>query len=368
MRHEAQHRRQTLCLLHLTKMDRYHRQTLLPQIGVAGQAQLARSRVLIVGCGALGTVLAEQLARAGVGTIRIVDRDIVELTNLQRQVLFDEADVSEQAPKAVAAGLRLARINSQITIEPIVADLHAGNVEELAGLEASGKPVDLILDGTDSVETRYLLNDVSVKHSVPWVYGACVGMVGRMMAIRPPITACLRCLFPTPPGPGELPTCDTAGVFSPVSAVVASLQASAALKLLAGQSQAVGDELFILDLWNNRLRATSTADAKRADCITCGQRRFEFLDNRAGSATTSLCGKNAVQVRPPRNGKILDLQSMARKLSGVATVERTPYLLRCRLGDQPEIKLTLFGDGRLIVDGTADAERARSIYARFIGA
>jgi molybdopterin/thiamine biosynthesis adenylyltransferase len=347
--------------------DRYHRQTLLPQIGKTGQARLSAARVLLVGCGALGTVLSEQLVRAGVGNLRIVDRDVVELTNLQRQVLFDENDAKEGRPKAVAAAKRLGGINSSVTIEPLVVDLHAGNVEELAGLEAGGGRADLILDGTDSAETRYLLNDVSVKHGVPWVYGACVGMEGRMMAIRPPTTACLRCLFPNPPGPGELPTCDTAGVFSPVAAMVASLQAAAAIKLLVGDYESVGQELFVLDLWKNRLRSTPTLDAKRSDCIACGLRKFEFLDSRMGRATTSLCGRNAVQVRPA--GRVMvDLMMLAEKLGSAGPVERTPHLVRCKLRGAEDLQLTVFGDGRLIVQGTGDSDRARSIYARYIGA
>jgi molybdopterin-synthase adenylyltransferase len=346
--------------------DRYHRQSLLPQIGPAGQARLSAARVLLVGCGALGTVIAEQLVRAGVGMLRIIDRDVVELTNLQRQVLFDESDAQEETPKAVAAAKRLGSINSLVKIEALVVDLHAGNVEELAGLEQGGAPVDLILDGTDSAETRYLLNDVSVKHGVPWVYGACVGMEGRMMAIRPPVTACLRCIFPEPPGAGELATCDTAGVFSPVAAMVASLQAAAAIKLLTGAHDAVGHEFFSLDLWNNRIRATSTIDAKRADCVACGERRFQFLEQRAGSASTSLCGRNAIQVRPA--GKVaIDFNMLASKLGSVGAVERTPHLMRCHINGSEDLKLTVFSDGRLIVQGTSDADRARSIYARYIG-
>jgi adenylyltransferase/sulfurtransferase len=349
------------------KMDRYHRQTLLPQIGVAGQTRLGNARVLLVGCGALGSVLAELLVRSGVGHLRIVDRDIVELTNLQRQALFDERDVKEQTPKAIAAARRIGEINSSITVEPLVVDLHAGNAEDLAGIGEKSGCVDLILDGADSVETRYLLNDVSVKYGIPWIYGACVAMAGRMMTIRPPHTPCLRCLFPTPPGAGELPTCDTAGVFSPVSAIVASLQAAAAIKLLAGKPDAVKPELIVMNLWDGGIRAVPAADSKRDDCPTCGLRRFEFLDQPAGAATTSLCGRNAVQVRPASKTAAIDLSSLAEKLSGFGAVEKTAYLLRCSLKIPGELKLTVFPDGRLIVHGTGDFERARSIYARFIG-
>jgi molybdopterin/thiamine biosynthesis adenylyltransferase len=349
--------------------SRYHRQSLLPQIGPHGQDRLAGARAMLVGCGALGTVIAEQLVRAGIGMLRIVDRDIVEMTNLQRQVLFDEQDVHGQKPKAIAAAERLARINSGVKIEPFVTDLHAGNVEDLAGLTGGDARVDLILDGTDTAETRYLLNDVAVKHSIPWIYGACVGMVGRMMAIRPPATACLRCLFPTPPGAGELATCDTAGVFSPVSAVVASLQVSAAIKILVGNPMAVGEQLFVMDLWENQLRPIPTADAKRPDCVACGQRQFDFLDHpRTGSAMTSLCGRNAIQIRPPGNGGKLDLSHLAEKLAAMGSLEQTPYLLRCEIPGSSCLKLTVFADGRLIVQGTTDPNHAKSIYARYIGA
>jgi molybdopterin/thiamine biosynthesis adenylyltransferase len=345
---------------------RYHRQTLLPQIGRSGQDRLAGARVLLVGCGALGTVIAELLTRAGVGFLRIADRDVVELTNLQRQVLFDEADARQQTPKAVAAANRLARVNSSIVIDPRVVDVHPGNIESLAGLEQDDQAVNLILDGTDNAETRYLINDVSVKHGVPWIYGACVGMEGRVMNIHPPQTACLRCLFPEPPGAGELPTCDTAGVFGPAASVVASLQAAAAIKLLASERSETDEQLISLDAWKGRFHATSTASGKREDCPTCARRMFTFLDagDRAGS--TSLCGRDAVQVRPAGQNRF-DLERVAEKLAGVGQVERTPYLLRCELPAPQAVKLTLFSDGRLIVHGTSDLDRARSLYARYVG-
>jgi adenylyltransferase/sulfurtransferase len=344
-------------------VNRYHRQILLPQIGPAGQDRLAASHVLLVGCGALGCVLADQLVRAGVGSLRIVDRDVVELTNLQRQVLFDEEDARQGVPKAVAAVRRLQRVNSAVRIEPVVADVHAENVEALAGLEPGGRRADLVLDGTDNVETRYLLNDVSVKHGVPWVYGACVGTEGRVMTIRPPETACLRCLFPRPPEAGELPTCDTAGVLGPVAAAVASVQAVAAMKMLTGQMGAVTDVFVRMNLWAGRFRSTSLADAKRGDCLTCGQRRFEFLDGRA-RGSVSLCGRNAVQIRPSVSPAAFDLDRIAAKLRTFGQVEQSRYLVRCELHG---LRLTVFGDGRAIIHGTTDAERARSLYARAIG-
>jgi adenylyltransferase/sulfurtransferase len=338
---------------------RYHRQVLLPQIGEAGQTRLRAARILLVGCGALGSVLAEQLVRAGVGFLRVVDRDVVEWTNLQRQVLFDEADAREGLPKAVAAGRRLGRINSEVMVDPIVADVHSANIEGFAA------DVGLILDGTDNVETRYLINDVSVKHAVPWVYGACVGTEGRVMPVLPGRSACLRCVFPEPPTGAELPTCDTAGVLGPVAAVVASIQAVAALKLLSGNEQDVTPQLWSADLWSGRIRTTVVE--RDPDCPACARHQFPFL-NRPPSLSTTLCGRRSVQVNPARNDVRLDLNAAAQKLSGVGDVEQTPYLIRCRPRGGEAIQLTLFADGRMIVSGTTDRDSARSLYARYVGA
>jgi adenylyltransferase/sulfurtransferase len=325
---------------------------------------------VLVGCGALGSVLADQLVRAGVGSLRLIDRDLVELTNLQRQVLFDEADARDGLPKAVAAARRLSRINSDVQVEPLATDFHAGNAESLSGLD--GKPgsrgPDLLLDGTDNVETRYLLNDLSVKHGIPWVYAACVGTEGRVMTIRPGITACLRCVFPEPPAAGELPTCDTAGVLGPVAGVVASMQAVAAIKLLCGNEGAVAEEMLRIDLWANRIRPVSLVGAKSPDCPTCGRREFAFLSRRAAAGrSTSLCGRNAVQVRPPAGVNSLDLATVAERLSRSGEVQRTPHLVRCRLSDAGDLQLTIFPDGRLIVAGTTNPDQARSLYARYVG-
>jgi adenylyltransferase/sulfurtransferase len=346
------------------ELNRYHRQTLLPQIGTAGQENLARSRVLLVGCGALGSVVAEQLVRGGVGLLRIVDRDVVELTNLQRQVLFDESDVRDGTPKAIAAAARLSAINSTVRIDPRVNDLTSGNVEDLI---SDGGRVDLIIDGTDNVETRYLLNDVAVKLGVPWIYGACVGTEGRVLSVKPGTTACLRCVFAQPPAPGELPTCDTAGVLAPVAAMVASLEVIAALKLLVhGQA----GELIRIDGWSDSFRATETTHARRPDCITCGHRRFEFLDARGtgGGGSVRLCGRNAIQIRPTAaQGQLVSLVDIARKLEPLVAVQRTAYLLRCAAPDDASLRLTVFADGRMTVEGTTDPARARSLYARYLG-
>lgn len=339
--------------------DRYHRQVLLPQIGEAGQARLAGSRVLLVGCGALGTVMADQLVRAGVGFLRIVDRDVVEWTNLQRQVLFDESDARERLPKAVAAERRLGRINSSVKIEGIVADAESGNIEDFA----SG--MHLLLDGTDNVETRYLINDVSIKHGVPWVYGACVGTEGRMMPVMPGRTACLRCVFREPPSGADLPTCDTAGVLGPVAAAVASMQTTEALKVLSGNEHDVQSVVRSMELWAGRMRPTPVE--RDPACPTCGRREFPFL-SRPASQSTTLCGRRSVQVNPARRDVRLDLNAAARKLHGVGEVEQTPYLVRCRLRGESVVELTLFADGRMIVSGTTDRDSARSMYARYVGA
>jgi adenylyltransferase/sulfurtransferase len=336
-------------------VSRYQRQIILPHFGPAGQEKLATARVLLVGCGALGCVVADQLVRAGVGHLRIADRDIVELTNLQRQVLFDEADAENGLPKAVAAAQRLGRINSAMTVEPLVMDVHGGNVESIAD-------VDLIVDGTDNVATRYLLNDVSVKRGVPWIYGACVGVEGRAMAIRPRETACLRCVFPKPPDPRHLPTCDTAGVLGAAAGVIGSLQAGMAIRHLIGQPSA--PVLLSVDLAAMRFREIAVGE-RDPGCPCCVQRRFEFLERTPDESAVSLCGRKAVQVR---GGGPLDLKSLAQRLVNCGAVEANRFLVRCRMPEADGIVLTVFGDGRAIVQGTADLKRAKAIYASFVGA
>ncbi len=347
-------------------MSRYHRQILLPQIGQAGQDRLARARVLLVGCGALGTVIAEQLVRAGVGQLTIADRDIVELTNLQRQTLFDEKDAAEGIPKSIAAARRLSAINSSVQITPLVCDVHSGNIEGLLGISGSNpRPaMDLILDGTDNVATRYLINDVAVKYSLPWIYGAAVASEGRVMAIIPGQTPCLRCLFPNPPSAHELQTCDTAGVLGPGANIIGAFQAMQAIKILVGQ--APEQAMLRMEFWPWRMGTVSTIDARREDCPCCGLRKFEFLDSAADSAV-SLCGRNAMQVRPAARVAI-DLDQLAQRLRTAGEVEQTPHLLRCRLSDPAGVVLTVFPDGRSLIQGVQEADRARSIHARFVGA
>jgi molybdopterin/thiamine biosynthesis adenylyltransferase len=338
--------------------ERYQRQMLLPQIGRAGQERLAASRVLLVGCGALGTTIADQLARAGVVHLTIADRDIVELTNLQRQTLFDESDAAAEVPKAVAAAKRLAAVNSSIEIVPLVTDVHAGNIEELLI-----RRFDLILDGTDNVQTRYLLNDVSVKHGIPWVYGAAVATEGRVMGIVPHATACLRCIFPQPPEPRDLPTCDTAGVLGMGAAIVGAYQAIEAIRILIGRGSA--GTLMRLEFWPPRMHIVPTADARRDDCSCCGRRSFDFLD-AAAEDTAVLCGRNAVQLRPGAKVEP-NLDRLYDKLRTAGNVQRTPYFVKCRLNDPAGVSLTIFPDGRSLVQGVTDPGRAKSLHARFVG-
>jgi molybdopterin/thiamine biosynthesis adenylyltransferase len=341
-----------------TGLERYQRQMLLPQIGRTGQERLASSRVLLVGCGALGTTIADQLVRSGVGHLTIADRDIVELTNLQRQTLFDESDAAAETPKAVAAAKRLTAVNSTVEIAPLVTDIHAGNIEDLVN-----RKFDLILDGTDNVQTRYLLNDVSVKHDIPWIYGAAVATEGRVMGIVPRVTACLRCIFPQPPRPQDLPTCDTAGVLGMGAAIVGAYQAIEALRILTGQGGA--GTLMRLEFWPPRMHVISTAEAKAPDCPCCGRRAFEFLEARSED-TAVLCGRNAVQVRPVEKIE-LNLDRLGEKLRIVGEVHRTAYFVKCRLNDPANVTLTIFPDGRSLVAGVTDPGRAKSLHARFVG-
>jgi molybdopterin-synthase adenylyltransferase len=338
--------------------DRYRRQMRFAPLGEAGQRQLAQSRALVCGCGALGSVIADQLVRAGVGFVRVVDRDFLERDNLHRQVLFDERDVAEQLPKAVAAARRLRQINSEIEIDAVVADVSAANIAQLAG------GVDVIVDGTDNFEIRYLLNDYAVANNVPWVFGGCVGAEGQTLAILPGETACLSCLLPEPP-PAELqPTCETAGVIGPIVATIAALQSAEALKILSGHRDAVSRRLAVVDLWNNQLRSIGIARATGdAPCRTCVDRDFPWLDGRRGAAAVALCGRNAVQLAPT-GGEPTSLDRLAAKLQSVGKVSANPYLLRLEVD---RYRITVFADGRAIVSGTDDIAEARVAHARYIG-
>lgn len=340
-------------------LDRYIRQMRYAPIGQAGQAKLAQARVLLCGCGALGSVIANTLARAGVGHLRIVDRDFLELNNLQRQVLYDEADVAAGLPKVIAAAEKLRRINSQIEIEPIVADVSHANVRSLA------EGVDLILDGTDNFETRLLLNDYAVSRGLPWVYGGCIGAEGQSMTILPGRSACLACFMPDAPPPGTTPTCDTAGIVGPIVNIVASIEAMEAMKILSGNSDAVSTHLTVVDLWENRIRRVDMQPLReRGTCRACQLREFPWLEGQRGSHSAVLCGRNAVQLSPDEPQQI-SLERLAMRLGNVGEVFRNSFLLRLKAGDYT---VTVFPDGRAIVAGTDDPATARTVHAKYIGA
>ena len=339
-------------------LDRYVRQMRYAPIGEEGQRCLAAGRALVCGCGALGSVIAGTLTRSGVGFLRIVDRDFLETNNLQRQILFDEQDVAAELPKAIAAAAKLAKINSQINVEPLVTDVDHTNVEELVD------GVDVILDGTDNFETRMLLNDVALKRGIPWVYGGCLGAEGQTMTIVPGETACLRCLMSETPPPGTTPTCDTAGILAPIVNVVASLQAAEAIKLLSGNRQAISRSLTVIDCWDNRIRQVSLdALAGGNDCPACKRGEYPWLEGGRASHSAILCGRNAVQLSPPGRADV-SLASMAEKLKGVGRVTHNKYLLRLAVDDY---LVTLFADGRAIIGGTDDIATARTVYAKYVG-
>jgi adenylyltransferase/sulfurtransferase len=337
-------------------MERYSRQTLFEGIGAEGQRRLGAARALVVGCGALGSAQVEMLARAGVGRLRVVDRDFVEESNLQRQLMFTERDARERAPKAVAAARRVAEINSEVECEPEVADVNQSNVERLV------EGCDVVLDGTDNFATRFLLNDACVKRGVAWVYGAAVGSYGVTMTVRPHASPCLRCVFTEVPAAGSAPTCDTAGVIMPIISIVAAMQVTETLKLLTGSVESLHGGLLQFDVWRNEWRRIALK-ARAPDCPACVLGRFETLEAEAGDLTTVLCGRNAVQVTP-RDAARLNLDALAARLSAVGEVKANAYLVRLHAG---EYELTVFADARAIVRGTDDVGVARSLYARYVG-
>lgn len=336
--------------------ERYSRQVLFGGIGREGQQRLNESRALIIGCGALGSAQAEALARAGVGKLRIIDRDFVEASNLQRQTMFTETDAAERIPKAVAAATHIAEINSEITVEPEIADVNNSNVERLI------KDCDVVLDGTDNFATRYLMNDACVKHEVNWIYGAAVGSYGVTMTVRPHQTPCLRCVFEEAPPAATAPTCDTAGVIMPIISVVAAVQVTEALKLLTGQHAQLHQSLMQFDVWRNEWRKINPG-SRSPECPTCALGRFELLDAVGSDTAAVMCGRDAVQISPVRPTRV-DFQSLAERLRGAGEVKFNDYLLRFRTGDY---EVTVFQDARSIIRGTAEIKTARSLYAKYIG-
>ena len=354
--------------------ERYRKQALFHGIGPHGQTLLKNPSVLLVGCGALGCVLADTMVRAGVGRVRIVDRDFVELSNLQRQVLFTEDDVHQHLPKAVAAVNRLQRVNSEITIEPVVADVDFSNILSFA------EGMDLILDGTDNFEIRYLINDVSLETGIPWIFTGCTGSTGQMMPVFPGVSACLRCLMQNPPPPGSTETCDTPGVLGPAIGVIASLQAAIALKLLVCDSKDPGRDsgiplrLTIADVWDGTLRQMDVSRLRdQSDCPACKLGERLWLKGTQQSGSTILCGRNAVQVSPAEKLRI-SLPELANRLQSAGEVTSNAFLVRVALRDVGlnlaavrQFEITVFPDGRAIIKGTEDPSVARSLYSRYIG-
>jgi len=338
---------------------RYSRQVRFAPLGAEGQARLAAGRVAIVGCGALGSVVALALVRAGVGHVRIIDRDVPELSNLPRQVLFDEADVAAGIPKAVAAARHLERINSAARIDPVVADLTATNAAALLG------GVDVIVDGTDNFEARFIVNEFACRHGVPWVHGGAIGAEGRVLTVLPGRTACLRCLVPDPPAPGALPTCDTAGIIGPAALVVGAVEAAEAIKLLAGATDSLGNRLLACDLWQGEWRTIDLSTLAERGCPTCRHGDFPWLEGRSGGHAVVLCGRDAVQVASPPGGAV-DLTAISERLATAGAVTANPWIVRVDLEDG--LQLSVFADGRAIVSGTREESKARAVVARYVGA
>jgi adenylyltransferase/sulfurtransferase len=333
--------------------DRYSRQIRFAGIGEQGQGKIGRSTVLIVGCGALGSFQAEALARAGVGCLRIVDRDYVEFSNLQRQFLFSETDAENELPKAIAAANRLRQINRRVRVEPAVADFTPSNAEDLAC------GADLILDGTDNFETRYLINDVAVKRAILWIYGAAIGATGLVLPVEPGKSPCLACIYPQPPA-GAQPTCDVDGVLAPATASVAAFQTALAMKTMVSGLGPSDFKIHTFDLWRGNTTRVA-AGAPDPECPVCAKHDFRYLEGKR-RVPVSLCGRNAVQLHD--HSRPLDLQALASRLNKVGNVRVNEFALRLAL---PKYDLTVFPDGRAIVKGTTDVGIARSVYAQVIG-
>ncbi|MEM7455432.1 MAG: ThiF family adenylyltransferase [Planctomycetota bacterium] len=341
------------------ELERYARQIRFPGMGIDGQRKLLDARVLLVGCGALGSVIANTLVREGVGFIRIVDRDFLEMNNLQRQVLFDEEDVKSGLPKAIAAANKLRRINSAVEIEAIVSDVNSTNINDFAG------DVQMVLDGTDNFETRFLINDFCVKNGLPWTFGGCLGMDGQTLTIVPGETPCLSCLMQDgPPPPGTTPTCDSFGILSPVINLVAAIECAEAIKILSGNIDRVNRKMMVFSLWENHMRQLEVSSLREGgNCPTCQQHDFAWLEGRRGSSIAVLCGRNAVQLKFPDRPEV-DLASLGARLSQLGSINVNEFLLRFSVDDYT---LTVFEDGRAIIGGTDDVAVAKKLYAQYIG-
>lgn len=334
-------------------VDRYSRQILFSGIGEDGQAKLSRSTVVIIGCGALGTVIATALVRAGIGRIKIIDRDFIEYHNLQRQVIFDEEDIREGLPKAVAAERYLKKVNSEIEIEGVVSDVNYTNIERLV------ESADVILDGLDNMETRLLINDVALKKNIPWIYGGAISSYGMTMNIIPGETACFRCFYNNPQGNGIAMTCDTAGVIGTIPFIIGSLQATEAIKILIGSDE-ISRNLLTVDVWKTDFHSFKLG--KHLDCPACNG-QYEFLDAKYGVRTTSLCGQNSVQVLNPNIDNV-SFEKLEQNLNSLGTVDYNDFMLRFNVNGY---EMIVFPDGRVIVKNTDDEAFARGLYAKYIG-
>ena len=333
--------------------SRYEKQIFFRPIGEIGQAIISKSTVTIIGLGALGTVTSNHLCRAGVGRLKLVDRDFVEISNLQRQLLFDEQDAHQRLPKAMAAAVKLRAVNSEISIEPLITDIAPRNIEEMI------KESDLVLDGTDNLETRLLINDACLKHKIPWIYAAVLGSVGMSMTIVPGQTPCLRCFLDHIPTPGTIPSCDTEGVLSMTTGTIASIQSAEALRLLVGLKPTEG--MLYLDVWQRDFDTIHLE--QNPDCPACGRGNYDYLSGSSFSWTTVLCGRNAVQIVPSAEQHIV-LEELEAKLKPLGKVTFNGFLLSFHTGDH---EIVLFPNGRAIIRGTTDEAEARNLYARYIG-
>ena len=334
-------------------IDRYSRQILFPKIGKEGQKKLGNSSIVIIGCGALGTIIATSLVRAGVGKVTIIDRDFIEYHNLQRQVLFNEEDIKNELPKAIAAEWHLKKVNSSVEIKGVVADVNYANIERLV------TGADLILDGLDNLETRFLINDASLKHKIPWIYGGAVSASGMTMNIIPGETPCFRCIFPSLSHPGVIHTCDTAGVINPAPFVIGSLQSAEAVKILVGAKE-INRDVIVIDVWEGTFRRFKIGP--RRDCPTC-QSKYEFLQGQFGIRTTTLCGQNAVQVSNPEV-EGFSLQELAEHLKPLGEVSYNEFMLRFKVENY---EMVIFPDGRAILKNSNNESLARGLYAKYIG-
>lgn len=336
--------------------DRYSRQVRFAPIGTDGQGRIGAARVALIGAGALGSVAAELLVRAGIGFLRIVDRDFVELSNLQRQSLYDEEDVRRSLPKAAAAAAKLQRINSTVRIEGIVDDVNPATVEDYIG------DVDIVLDALDNFETRFVINDACAKRSRTWIYSAAVGSYGLVMPIIPGQSPCLRCMLGSLPAPGTSPTCDTAGVIGPITHIIASMQSAAALKLICGATHPDEIRLLSYDAWNQDFHRIDLGREVMQTCPVCAGGLFEYLDG-SPLRTVTLCGRNAVQLIPAVKGD-LDFAVLSKSIAPSGAIQFNEFLLKCSI---PPYELTIFKDGRAIVKGTEEPSTARSVYSKIVG-